>query len=159
MFSAYLRSQERQSLSGWLVFLWWVPFPEENSPGFCQRDLLQHEHAGGETASRGPTKVHPLVGSLAGHNQTIRRRSFCTPLAHSRAWIGENARFKIAVNQRGRERNPRNHPEISSQKVAECRFPYDFYGRDRAPFSPLLGEGFWGNFRRPLVLPAPLVYC
>ena len=36
----------------------------------------------------------------------------------------------------------------------ECRFPYD-----RAPFWPFLGERFWGNIRRPLLLPAPLVYC
>ena len=27
---------------------------------------------------------------------------------------------------------------------------------DRAPFWPFLGEGFWGNIRQPLVLPAPL---
>ena len=61
----------------------------------------------------------------------------------------------------GEKGAPRNHPEISSQKLAdfERRFPYDSYGRDRAPFGPLLGEGFWGNIRRPLVLPVPLVYC
>ena len=37
----------------------------------------------------------------------------------------------------GEEGAARNHPEISSQKLAdfECRFPYDSYGRDRAPFS------------------------
>ena len=36
----------------------------------------------------------------------------------------------------GEKGGPRNHPEISSQKLAdfECRFPYDSYGRDRAPF-------------------------
>ena len=43
-----------------------------------------------------------------------------------------------AVTQRGRERKggPRNHPEISSQKLAnfECRFPEDPCGRDRASF-------------------------
>ena len=45
----------------------------------------------------------------------------------------------------GEEGAPRNHPEISSQKVAnfECRFPYDSYGKSR----------------RPLLLPAPLFYC
>ena len=33
----------------------------------------------------------------------------------------------------GEKRASRNHPEISSQKVAdfECRFPHDSYGRDR----------------------------
>ena len=40
---------------------------------------------------------------------------------------------------------PRNHPEISSQKLAdlECRFPYHSYERNRAPSRPFLGEGFW----------------
>ena len=61
----------------------------------------------------------------------------------------------------GEKGAPRNHPEISSQKLAdfECRFPYDPFGRDRAPFWPFLGEGFWGNIQRPLVLPAPLFRC
>ena len=55
---------------------------------------------------------------------------------------------------------PRNHPEILSQKVAdlERRFPYDSYGKNRAPFWPFLGEGLCGNIRRPLLLPAPLLY-
>ena len=48
---------------------------------------------------------------------------------------------------------------VSETVDFECRFPYDSYGRDRAPFWPFLGEGFWGNIRRPLVLPAPLFYC
>ena len=41
----------------------------------------------------------------------------------------------------GEKGAPRNHPEISSQKLAdfECRFPYDSYGRDGAPFWPFLG--------------------
>ena len=35
----------------------------------------------------------------------------------------------------GEKGAPRNHPEISSQKLVdfECRLPYDSYGRDRAP--------------------------
>ena len=51
--------------------------------------------------------------------------------------------------------------EKGFQKLAdfECRFPYDSYGRDRAPFWPFLGEGFRGNIQQPLVLPAPLFYC
>ena len=66
-----------------------------------------------------------------------------------------------AVKQRGREGTPGNHPENSSQKVAdfECRFPYDSYGKSRAPLWPFLGEGFWGSIRRPLLLPAPLFCC
>ena len=51
-----------------------------------------------------------------------------------------------AVKQRGRERKgaPRNHPEVSSQKVAdfECRFPYDSYGKNRAPFGLFWEKGF-----------------
>ena len=45
--------------------------------------------------------------------------------------------------KRGRERKGRNHPEISSQKVAdfECGFPYESYGKNRAPFWPLFP--FW----------------
>ena len=57
------------------------------------------------------------------------------------------------------DRAPRNHPEISRQKLAdfECRFPHTSYGRDRAPSWPFLGERFWGNILRPLVLPGPFV--
>ena len=60
----------------------------------------------------------------------------------------------------GEKGAPRNHPEISSQKLAdfECRVPYDSYGKNRAPFWPFLGEGLWGNIRRPLLLLALLVY-
>ena len=56
------------------------------------------------------------------------------------------------MQQRGRGRTE----EISSQKLAdfECRFPYDSYGRGRAPFWPFLGEGFSGACSR-----GPLVYC
>ena len=59
--------------------------------------------------------------------------------------------------QGGRERKgppEKSCPEISSQKVAdfECGFPYDSYGKNRAPFWPFLGEGFWRNIRRPLLL-------
>ena len=68
--------------------------------------------------------------------------------------------FWVISGLPGRERGPRNHPESSSQKLAdfECKFPYDYYGRERAPFWPFLGQGFWGSIRRPLVLPAPLLY-
>ena len=54
-----------------------------------------------------------------------------------------------ALKQRGRER--KGPSEISSQKLAdfECRFPYDSYGRARAPLWPFLGAGFWGNIRQP----------
>ena len=68
-----------------------------------------------------------------------------------------------AAKQRGWERKgpPRNHPEISSQKVAdfECRFSYDSCGQNRAPFRPVSKKEFWGIIRRPLLLPAPLFYC
>ena len=73
------------------------------------------------------------------------RCAMCTSNIHfhcmvSRLSFGEQKTNEIAVNQRGRERKgpgekgaPRNHPEISSQKLAdfERRFPYDSYGRDR----------------------------
>ena len=62
--------------------------------------------------------------------------------------------LQSAVKQRGRER--KGPPEII-QKFC-LRFPYDSYGRGRAAFWPFLGEGFWGNIRRPLVLPAPFFY-
>ena len=69
--------------------------------------------------------------------------------------------FSSKTKGPGEEGAPRNHSEISSQEVAdfECRFPHDFYAKNRAPFWPYLREGFWGNIRRPLLLPAPLVYC
>ena len=34
------------------------------------------------------------------------------------------------------------------------QIPYDSFGGDRAPCWLFLGEGFWGNIQRPLVLPA-----
>ena len=42
----------------------------------------------------------------------------------------------------GEEWGPRNHPEVSSQKVADfqCRCPYDSYGKNRALFWPLFGR-------------------
>ena len=54
---------------------------------------------------------------------------------------------------------PRNHHREISSRKNECRFLYDSCGRDRSPFWPFLGEGVWGNIRRPLVLPVPLFYC
>ena len=59
-------------------------------------------------------------------------------------------RGQVSSKQKG-PGAPRNHTEISAQKVAdfECRFPYDSYGKDRAPFWLFWGEGFWGNIRRP----------
>ena len=66
-----------------------------------------------------------------------------------------------AVNQRGRERPPEIIQKFRLSRVAdfECRFPYDSYGKNRAPFWPFWGEGFWGNIRRPILLPAPLSCC
>ena len=56
------------------------------------------------------------------------------------------------------EGDPRSHPEIWSQKVAdfECRFPYDSNGKNRAPFWPFLGEGLGPTFSRPLCFTADL---
>ena len=65
--------------------------------------------------------------------------------------------------KRGRER--KGPPEIITRNFVsevadfESRFPYDSYGKNRAPFWAFFGEGFWGNIRRPLLLPAPLFYC
>ena len=80
---------------------------------------------------------------------------------HDRASPHQTHLLSSKTKGPGEKGAPRNHPEISAQKLAdfECRFPYGSYGRDRAPFWPLLGEGFWGNIRRPLLLPAPFVYC
>ena len=51
----------------------------------------------------------------------------------------------------GEKGAPRKNPEIMSEKVAnfECRFPYDSYGRDRAPFCQQLTYGVVseGGFR------------
>ena len=62
----------------------------------------------------------------------------------------------------GRERCPQKSCRNFVSEIGadfECRFQYDSYGRDRAPFWPFLGEGFQSNILRPLVLPAPLLYC
>ena len=73
--------------------------------------------------------------------------------------MAERATFVSSKTKGPEEKGaPRNHPEISSQELAdfECRLPYDAYGRDSASFWPFLGEGFWGNIWPPLLLPAPL---
>ena len=46
-----------------------------------------------------------------------------------------------------KEGAPRNHPEISSQNLAdfERRCPYDSYGKIRAPFWPLFGRRMLGQ--------------
>ena len=52
-------------------------------------------------------------------------------------------------------------PEII-QKFRPRKWPisrqisHDPHGKNRAPFWPFLKEGFWGNIRRPLLLPAPV---
>ena len=52
----------------------------------------------------------------------------------------------------GEKGAPGDHPETSSQKLAnfECRFPYDSYGRDRAPFCPFQEKDFWAISGGPL---------
>ena len=57
--------------------------------------------------------------------------------------------------ERGPQKSSRNFVSETAPDF-ECRLPYDSCVRDRAAFWPFLGEGFWGNIRRPLVLPAPL---
>ena len=76
-------------------------------------------------------------------------------------FYGDAERISSKTKGPGEKGARRNDPEFSSQKVAdfECRFPYDTYGKNRAPFWPFLGEGFWDNIRRPLLLPAALLYC
>ena len=67
-------------------------------------------------------------------------------------------------------KGPGNHPEISSQKLAnfECRFPYDSYGRDRSHFGPFQEKDFGATsggplFSRPLCFIAdwtiPYKFC
>ena len=117
----------------------------------------------------------PLIALVAFSHSTLERKNvgwFC-----NFGWVLANVpsllffctvvpffvpSFHISKPKGPEEKGaPRNHPEILSQKLAhfECRFPYDSYGRNGAPLWPFLGEGFWGNIRRPLVLLAPLVYC
>ena len=101
------------------------------------RGMLQHNHP-----------VPRFLGVL------LISWRFCAK--SSLAWVS----FSSKAKGPGEEGAPRNHSEILSQKVAdfECRFPYDAYGKSRAPFWSFLGEGFWGNIRQPLLLPAPLFY-
>ena len=77
----------------------------------------------------------------------------CNSLNHKRS----------AAKQRDRER--KGAPEIIQKfrlrnwPISSADFPMTPMEWDRAPFWPFLGEGFFGNIRRPLVLPAPLFYC
>ena len=132
--------------------------PKNNSQGIifaiisCQRVPSFRFLLQGNIRQNHPCGNHPF----ANPRTIARNEGFLAPRRAPTLHVS-------AVNQRGRERNgaPRNHPEISSQKLAdfECRFPYDSYGKNRGPFWPFLSEGFWGNIRRPLLLPAPLFYC
>ena len=107
------------------------------------------------------TRGHRKKGAEKGLESVVWERfpcanPFCPPTPFRNLWI-----ISSKAKGPGEKGAPRNHPESSSQTLAnfECRFPYDSYGMDRAPSWPFLGEGFWGNIRRPLVLPAPLFYC
>ena len=90
------------------------------------------------------------------------RRKFRKLRSKFRVFFWKLCSAESIVKQRGRERRG---PQKSSRNfVSETgrfrvQIPYDSYGRDRAPFWPFFGAAFWGNIRRPLVLPAPLVYC
>ena len=55
--------------------------------------------------------------------------------------------------------SPPNHPEISSQKVAdfECIFPYDPYGRNRAAILTLFGRRVLGQYPAAPSSPGPFV--
>ena len=109
------------------------------------------------TSSLGPPPYNLRSGMphLQTQTQTKRKRKRFRNAA-SKVKTFRRTYISSKPEAPGKEGAPRNHPEISSQKVAnfECRFPYDCYGRDTAPFWPFLGAGFWGNIQRPLVLPA-----
>ena len=64
-----------------------------------------------------------------------------------------------AARQKGpREKGaPRNHPETSSQKLADfgCRFPYDCYGRDRGTILALFRRRILGQYPAAPCSPGP----
>ena len=91
------------------------------------------------------------VQSPQGMSKTIRKRHMTLKL------VGPQIRCVIWCLLRGPQKSSRSF--VLETGRFECRFPCDSYGRGTAPFCPFLGEGFWGNIRRPLVPPAPLVYC
>ena len=73
--------------------------------------------------------------------------------------FSEPLRGYSAISQRGRERT--GPPEIINRNFVSESGQFrvrislaDSYGKNRAPFWPFLGEGFGGNIRRPLLLPA-----
>ena len=103
----------------------------------------------------GPTELHIWLWGELVFLKT------CNKIRQVTAGRINQATISSKTKGPGEKGAPRDHPEISSQRLAnfECGFPYDSYGRDRASFWPLLGEGFWGNIRRALVLPAPLFFC
>ena len=76
------------------------------------------------------------------------------------AW---HAKYQSAVNQRGRERKgpPETIQKFRLKKwpISSADFPSRLLWKEQHHFGPFLGEGFWGNIRRPLLLPSPLVYC
>ena len=84
-------------------------------------------------------RMYPRSGFRSGGTSAKIRSQKRAPISSKTKWPGEKGA-------------PRNHPEISPRKLVdfECRFSYDSCGRDRAPFWPFLGEGFWGNIRCPL---------
>ena len=68
-----------------------------------------------------------------------------------------------AGKRSGRER--KGPPEIiqkfrlRKRPISSADFPVTPLERAEHHVGPFWGEGFWGNIRRPLLLPAPLFYC
>ena len=85
--------------------------------------------------------VRPLRGGTLGGLQSCRAKAprisriFVPNLAPN----FHRSLFSSTTKGPGEKGVPRNHPEKSSQKLAdfECRVPCDSYGRDRPPVRPL----------------------
>ena len=108
-------------------FVWYVFHPSF----LCFPGTKIHDRADQKLFWRGP-EILGRVRSLVRLPAPIR---FAPPHIMARvdrfAFPVQEILSKSAVKQRGWERKgpPRNHPEISSRKVAgfECRFPYDLF--------------------------------
>ena len=81
---------------------------------------------------------------------------------HERAWQNLSTIAILSNETKG----PGERPPKIAQKcrlrnwpISRADFPMTPMEGTEHHFGPFLGEGFWGNIRRPLVLPAPLFYC
>ena len=145
-----------QILAVWILAEFWLNFAVDFFLLFSKEIWPQKLH------QKIPLKIHPIICSETSLG--FLQKPFLDTL-----WAQQNpTKFppnsrQVSQQKKSQQSNQgaRNHPEISSQKVAdfECRFPCGSYGKNRAPFWPFLGGALHSTFspqNRTIRFPPPL---